>query len=186
MALAAMHLDQQTSSPPPERRFSPSQLLSLVDEVAAADALWTDLVDHDADERAALRLIATGLDEVWLLGWTPGQRVELHDHGPSHAAFRVVGGTLTELARGPRGLSRNSLMSGSRRAVPSGTVHGVLNESSTAATSIHAYSPALSSMTFYDATATRALRSERVEPTVPVLHDPDRWSIRTVRQPAHA
>ncbi len=60
---------------------SPAQLLCLVDEVAAAEALWADLVGHDADEGAALRLIATGLYEVWLLGRTPGQRVELHDHG---------------------------------------------------------------------------------------------------------
>ena len=125
------------------------------------------LVAHDPDERSTLRLIATDLYEVWLLGWTPGQQVELHDHGPSHAAFRVVEGSLTELEPNPPKLRRRLLTTGSRRTVPSGTVHDVLNDSPAMATSIHAYSPPLSAMTFYDATATRVLRSERVEPIAP-------------------
>ncbi|MDQ6696499.1 MAG: cysteine dioxygenase family protein [Actinomycetota bacterium] len=166
---------------PPDRRLSPAQLLALVDEVVATESRWTHLVAHDADDRSTLRLIANELYEVWLLGWTPGQRVELHDHGPSHAALRVVEGTLTELEPGGRGLRRRTLATGSRRTVASGTVHDVLNASCTAATSIHAYSPPLSSMTFYDATATRPLRSERVEPAAPVLHAVPRWWPETVR-----
>lgn len=53
--------------------------------------------------------------------------------------------------------------------MPSGTVHDVLNESTAAASSIHAYSPPRSAMTFYDATARRPVRFERVEPAEPVL-----------------
>lgn len=152
-------------------RLSPAQLLDLVDHVVSGRAVWSDLVAHDPDQRSTFRLIATDLYEVWLLGWTPGQRVDLHDHGPSHGAFRVVEGTLTEIEPGPARLHRRHLGDGSGRMVPSGTVHDVLNDSLGPATSIHAYSPPLSSMTFYDATATRPLRSERVEPVVAVLHD---------------
>ena len=40
--------------------------------------------------------MATPIYEVWLLGWTPGQSVGLHDHGPANGAFIIVDGTLTE------------------------------------------------------------------------------------------
>jgi predicted metal-dependent enzyme (double-stranded beta helix superfamily) len=173
---------QPRSPYPIESSLPPAELLALVDEVVAAEALWRHLVVHDASDRATLRLIATDCYEVWLLGWTPGQRVELHDHGPSHAAFQVVEGTLTELEPGPRGLARRIRTTGSRRAVPSGTVHDVLNASSTPATSLHAYSPPLSSMTFYDPSATRPLRSERVEPTAPVVSGAGRWSVPRMRR----
>jgi predicted metal-dependent enzyme (double-stranded beta helix superfamily) len=159
-------------------RLSPARLLRLVDEVASAEALWSPFVAHDPDERSTLRLIATVDYEVWLLGWTPGQRVDLHDHGPSHAAFRVVEGTLTEIEPGLHGLHRRALAAGSRRMVASGTVHDVLNESPRSATSLHAYSPPLSAMTFYDPTATRPLRSERVEPTAPVWPGLGDWPTR--------
>lgn len=182
MPRTAVRQSRPTMASHADPRCSPAELLVLVDDIAAAGDLWGHLVAHDAIERSTLRLIATNLYEVWLLGWTPGQRVEFHDHGPSHAAFRVVEGTLTELEPGMHDVRRHRLVAGSRRTVPSGTVHDVLNSSSTAATSIHAYSPPLSSMTFYDATATRPLRSERVEPMAPVLHGPGRWPTRTARR----
>ena len=69
--------------------------------------------------------------------------------------------------------------------VPSGTVHDVLNDSPAMATSIHAYSPPLSAMTFYDATATRVLRSERVEPIAPVLDSSSIWPVTGVPQVAY-
>jgi predicted metal-dependent enzyme (double-stranded beta helix superfamily) len=146
-----------------------ASLLGLVDDVVAAKGLWSRLVTHDPRERSNVRLIGSELYEVWLLGWTPGQRVELHDHGPSQAAIRVVEGELTELEYAGAGLTRRTLPTGSRRTVPSGTLHDVLNESATIATSIHAYSPPLSVMTFYDPTSARPVRSEAVEPVVAVL-----------------
>jgi Cysteine dioxygenase type I len=163
-------------------RLTPGALLGIIDDVASAVAVWAHLVEHDPGQRSTLRLVATDLYEVWLLGWTPGQHVELHDHGPSHAAFQVVDGTLTELVREHGGIRRLTVGVGSRRTVPSGTVHDVLNDSSSVATSVHAYSPPLSAMTFYDATATRPLRSERIAPTMPVLGGLDLGPNRAVPQ----
>ena len=149
--------------------LSPKTLLALVDVVATAPEQWSHLVVHDPQERLCVRLIATDLYEIWLLGWTPGQSVDLHDHGPSHAAFRVVEGQLTEVKPGLLGLRRQTLVAGSRRRLASGTVHDVLNDSPAPATSIHAYSPPLSVMTFYDRTASMKLRSEPVNSEAPVF-----------------
>ena len=92
----------------------------------------------------------------------------------------MVEGNLTELEPNPPKLRRRLLTTGSRRIVPSGTVHDVLNDSLAMATSIHAYSPPLSAMTFYDATATQVVRAERVEPIAPVLDSQSIWPVTGV------
>lgn len=89
----------------------------------------------------------------------------------------MVEGDLIELEPGPAGLRRRALATGSRGTVPSGTVHDVLNDSAAPASSIHAYSPPLSGMTFSDHMATRPVRSERVEPVAPVLAATGAWLI---------
>ena len=73
-----------------------AMLVEIVTGLAAAEALWRPHVTHDAAERARLRLLATPAYEVWLLGWTPGQSVGLHDHGDANGAFVVVDGELVE------------------------------------------------------------------------------------------
>jgi Cysteine dioxygenase type I len=42
-------------------------------------------------------LLATDRYEAWVIGWMPGQRVELHDHCSSAGALAVVDGRLIEL-----------------------------------------------------------------------------------------
>ena len=94
--------------------------------------------------------------EVWLLGWTPGQSVGLHDHGGANGAFVVVDGTLTETsstAAVDRTLVRTVLGAGDVGPVPAGAVHDVANRSARNATSIHAYSRPLTSMGFYASSA---------------------------------
>ena len=100
-----------------------------------------------------------------MLGWWPGQSVELHDHGDSHAAFTVVEGDLVEVTAGRRTAARAArrCRRASTRVVPAGTRHDVLNLTTTPATSIHVYSPQLTSMTFYDPIDQRPLRVEAVE-----------------------
>jgi mannose-6-phosphate isomerase-like protein (cupin superfamily) len=103
--------------------------------------------------------------EVWVLGWWPGQSVELHDHGDSHAAFTVVEGELVEVTgRSDGGLDRLELPTGATRLVRAGTRHDVLNLGTGPATSIHVYSPQLTSMTFYDAIDQQVLRVEPMAP----------------------
>lgn len=123
--------------------------------LAAAEGLWRPHVSHDPVSRTSVRLVSTPAYEVWLLGWTPGQRVELHDHGGADAAFVVVDGELDELtlggpADGPRHLGRRHLRAGEVGTVASGAVHDVVNRSTLVATSLHVYADPLRTMTFYD------------------------------------
>ena len=139
----------------PGARLDTTTLSDIVHGLAIAEDLWRPHVLHDPDERARVRLLATPAYEVWLLGWTPGQSVGLHDHGGANAAFFVVDGTLTETVtvdRASRALVDRSIPAGSAGAVPAGHLHDVANRSSTLATSIHAYSKPLRSMGFYDVT----------------------------------
>ncbi len=125
-------------------------LTDLVIDLAGAPDLWRNLAVHDPVERGKVRLLGTPDYEVWLLGWYPGQRVELHDHGESTAAFVVVEGELAELRADRQGrVHRTQLEPGRARVAPPGTIHDVINVSSTLATSLHAYAPPLTSMGFY-------------------------------------
>ena len=77
-------------------RLDVAALADIATGLAEAEELWRPHVVHDGVERARVRLLATPVYEVWLLGWTPGQSVGLHDHGDANGAFVVVDGTLTE------------------------------------------------------------------------------------------
>lgn len=169
--------------PPPVPATSPDR---LADTLAASPELWAHLVDHQPDHRVHHRL-ATGPGwEAYLITWPSGHGVELHDHGGSAGAVAVVEGHLVELVAarpgqatppgpgtpgsgaGPRPLVRVALPSGSTRRVPARRVHDVVNAGAAPATSIHVYSPPLTTMTFYD-DALRPVRTERVFPVPPLL-----------------
>jgi mannose-6-phosphate isomerase-like protein (cupin superfamily) len=158
-------------------RLAPSFLLGIAEGIAGSP-LWHGLADPGPDGRSAVRIVRAECYEVWVLGWWPGQSVELHDHGYSHAAFTVVEGNLVEVTARPRGgLERLELAAGASRVVPAGTRHDVLNLDGAPATSIHVYSPELTSMTFYDAIDQRPLRVEPVESSPAVWPDvaANRW-----------
>ena len=147
-------------------------LADIVSGLAAVPDLWRSLVVHDPVERGKVRLLGTDDYEVWLLGWCPGQHVELHDHGDSSAAFVVVEGDLVELRADAAGeVHRVELVGGQPRHAPRGTVHDVINVGTEVATSIHAYSPPLTSMGFYPE---GLAGPERIEPVaeVPAMFDP--------------
>ena len=134
--------------------------------LAAADA-WLPRVEYRAasrwtgllppDEAAALvdpSLHADLADaQVWLLTWLPGQGTPLHDHGGSAGAFAVVRGALTEdTVGGPDGAVREvvtDLSAGRVRHFGPHHVHRVTNRGTLPAVSVHAYTPALRSMTTY-------------------------------------
>lgn len=125
-------------------------LVDIAVGLGRAEALWQPYVDHDPLSRTSVRLVATDLYEAWLLGWTPTQQVELHDHGGSNAAFVVLEGTLTELTLGAEGTAAARLDAGEPGTVAAGVVHDVLNSGRTNATSLHVYSRPLRTMTFYE------------------------------------
>jgi predicted metal-dependent enzyme (double-stranded beta helix superfamily) len=125
-------------------------LTDIVTGLAQAEALWRPHVLHDADDRARVRLLATPSYEVWLLGWTPGQAVGLHDHGDANGAFVVVDGELVETTLTSSGVADRRLQPGGVGRIPVGAVHDVANRSRRLATSIHAYSRPLTVMGFYE------------------------------------
>jgi len=93
--------------------------------------------------------------DAWLIAWPSGGKVELHDHGNSTGAVSVIGGALVEAVpwrddTGRLSLVRRELQAGATLGFGAGHVHDVTNESDQHALSLHVYSPALTSMTFYD------------------------------------
>lgn len=116
----------------------------------------------------AWRLLARSDDfDAWLIAWPPGGKVELHDHGESAGALSVVTGSLVEAAprrdeTGRLSLERHELRAGTTLGFGVGHVHDVINESCAHALSVHVYSPALTTMTFYDLAGDRLVaRAER-------------------------
>lgn len=88
--------------------------------------------------------------EAWLEGWPAGDRIELHDHGGSATAIRVVAGRLLETAVGTGGrLTRRRLEAGSTTWLPPSHVHDLVNVDAVPALSVHVYSPPLRTMTYY-------------------------------------
>ena len=158
-------------------RLAPSFLKAIAQGIAGSP-LWHGLAEPGPDGRSAVRIVRSDCYEVWVLGWWPGQSVELHDHGESHAAFTVVDGDLVEVtAAAWGGFERLEVTSGSSRVVPAGTRHDVLNLTAAPATSIHVYSPPLTAMTFYDPIDQRPVRAEAVQDRDAVWPDlaANRW-----------
>jgi hypothetical protein len=136
--------------------MTPGELANLVrfyaDEVASGQYPW---VQFDADERWHQRLYRDRRVDVWLISWLPEQGTRLHDHGGSAGAFAVLTGALTESV--PSGY-QDARMRVRDTERPAGScvrfgrhyIHDVRNLAQRPAVSVHAYSPPLTSMTYYD------------------------------------
>jgi quercetin dioxygenase-like cupin family protein len=159
--------------------------LSALADIAAGLALSPIAMppnpDGERHQRGSMGLLASDAYDVWLLRWPPGSNVEPHDHGDAHGAFTVVTGTLDEVRweRGTRRIRR--LHAGDAAAIPVGQVHDVVGVGAGTAVSVHAYSPPLREMRFYDDDAERVLAVELVESGAPVL---DRRDAATALHPA--
>lgn len=133
----------------------PSWLGRLTQRLTASPDLWRLRVHHDRLQRWYAQLHVEDTFEVWLLGWDVGQDTELHDHGGSSGAFTVCEGELTELHTTHHRLGRlrqATTGAGASRRFGPAYVHDLRNAGAGRATSIHAYAPPLSSMTFFDHT----------------------------------
>jgi len=135
-------------------RLSPAQLRAVTVKLAAHREFWADLVVHDPDVRWYLPLHRSNACDVWLLAWERGQDTDWHDHGGSSGSFAVAEGSLIEEYRVPSGrrLGRRRLRATEAVAFGPGHVHDVAHGGEGSATSIHAYSPPLSAMTYYKRT----------------------------------
>lgn len=114
---------------------------------------WPGALDM---ERRSWRLMARTADfDAWLIAWPSGGKVELHDHGRSTGAVSVISGSLVEAVpwrddTGRLSLDRHELREGATLGFGAGHVHDVTNESDGPTLSLHVYSPALTTMTFYE------------------------------------
>ncbi|MCV7301656.1 cysteine dioxygenase family protein [Mycobacterium barrassiae] len=110
--------------------------------------------------------------DVWLISWVPDRSTELHDHGGSLGALTVVSGALEETRWDGRELRRRHLKAGDQAAFPLGWVHDVVwapdrdtSAPITPTLSVHAYSPPLTAMSYYEVTPRNTLRRNRTELT---------------------
>lgn len=157
--------------------------LRLPDLLLASDRATDDVLsgrfDHllpvggpPRDERWFTRLHGDDELDIWLISWVPDRSTELHDHGGSLGALTVVSGALRETRWDGGALRRRRLSAGDQAAFPLGWVHDVvwaperdLSAPVTPTLSVHAYSPPLTAMSYYDVTDRKTLRRNRTELT---------------------
>jgi len=168
-------LDRAVASALPTR-LRPADLLRLTDE-GAEDVLagrYDHLLPTDGrwpdDERWATRLLTDDEVDVWLISWTPGKSTELHDHAGSLGALTVLSGALSEFRWNGTELRQRTLTAGDQASFPIGWVHDVMRATAAAVEptgpldptlSVHAYSPPLTAMSYYEVTGHGTLRRSR-------------------------
>ncbi len=135
-------------------------------------------------ERTWLLLAVTDLFEAWAIGWPPGGKIELHDHGLSSGAIQVATGSLTETSvrptdRGVAVISCHQLEAGQHRTFGPRYIHDLTNYHDEQAISVHVYGPRLTSMTYFRVDRVGKLVPRRVQALTPVgpfdvtaAHDP--------------
>ena len=117
-----------------------------------------------ATQRWFTRLHSDDEVDVWLISWAPGKSTELHDHAGSLGALTLLSGSLDEYRWAGNRLRRRRLDAGDQAAFPLGWVHDVVwapspkPEAETPTLSVHAYSPPLTAMSYYEVTERQTLR----------------------------
>lgn len=161
-------------------RLRVPDLLHATDQ--AADDVLSGRYDHllprdgvPENERWFTRIHGDDELDVWLISWVPGAATELHDHGGSLGALTVLSGSLNEYRWDGRQLRRRRLDAGDQAGFPLGWVHDVvwaprpIEVTSVAQVqptlSVHAYSPPLTAMSYYEVTERNTLRRQRTELT---------------------
>jgi Cysteine dioxygenase type I len=159
-------------------RLRQADLLHLTDQTA--DDVLSGRFDHvvppagvPTDDRWFVRLHGDAEVDIWLISWVPGACTELHDHGGSLGALTLLSGSLDEFRWDGKRLRQRRLEAGDQAAFPLGWVHDVVWAPSAAAVpppasptlSVHAYSPPLTVMSYYEVTGGQTLRCKRTELT---------------------
>ncbi len=108
-------------------------------DMAARRERWAHLLRYDPDTRFSALVEKTAEQEIWLMGWLPGQHTDLHDHGPTTGAFTLVSGSLTEIVAPGRTQVLHHLTAGQSRVFGPDYVHQVRNDGPDPAVTIHVY-----------------------------------------------
>lgn len=180
VSAAANPIPDRPVAPALPTRLRPADLLRLTDETG--EDVFSGRYDHllpangewPTVERWATRLVADDEVDVWLISWTPDKSTRLHDHAGSLGALTVLSGALAEYRWNGSELRHRVLRAGDQAAFPIGWVHDVVRAparvavSGPAATgpldptlSVHAYSPPLTAMSYYEVTGRGSLRRTR-------------------------
>jgi hypothetical protein len=148
----------------------PVDLTTIARRLAASAGDLTPL--RGQAERSWIRLASTHRFEAWAIGWPPGGRIALHDHGSANGVVAVAAGTLTETnarvsRRGTVVIGTQRIRAGEHREFGAGYVHDLTNDDDDEAISVHVYAPHLSTMHYYELNDRGRLvivRSEHTEP----------------------
>ena len=139
----------------PFSRLRESELAEVVMAVSRRLDLWQDLVEVSPVGRWWMPLHAADNFEVMLQTWNGEHATDWHDHGGSSGAFAVTSGALFERYRATDGATvmERRITLGKVAAFGPGHVHDVGHVAGPPALSIHAYSPALTRLTYYERTS---------------------------------
>jgi len=134
------------------RERTRTELEVLVRELAQRPGLWRGLVEHSPVDRIYSRLHLDANLEVWLICWSRLQDTGFHDHDRSRGAVAVVDGAVAErrLGVGPVTPVTAVYGAGSTFSFGAAHIHDVSQTGRSPATSLHAYSPRLGQMGFYE------------------------------------
>lgn len=167
--MAALDLDLERDDASAVREpLDHAVLVDIACGIAEARDLWAPHAVHDPMDRAPQRLLVTDAYEVWVIGWTEGQGVDMHDHGGSAGVLVVTEGVLTERRAGSE---PEKLGPGAVQELSPSVRHEVANLDRAPATSIHVYSPPLVAMGYYDEHGERSILLEPI-PDEPAVLDP--------------
>jgi Cysteine dioxygenase type I len=149
---------------------APDVLGAIAAGLAAVTEPWELSVGELPTDRRYRRLLATPVYEAWVIRWPSGESLDPHDHGGSAGAFSVVSGELEEATFEGDTTVVRTFTPGQTSHFRASQVHAIVNRGAVAATSVHVYSPPLSSMTYYGL--------DTVSRLVAVAHDAGGWDDR--------
>jgi predicted metal-dependent enzyme (double-stranded beta helix superfamily) len=160
MEIPSQRSSERLTTPRGRTRLPLDELTQVVATTVSRRADWWHQVRlPSGHDRWWTRLTAQRDTDVWLLTWLPGQATDLHDHGESAASFAVVSGHLAEIRADPTGATtRHRWRPGPVTWLAPGVVHEVTGAGSGPSVSVHAYSPPLTRMTYYDSDTRAGLR----------------------------
>jgi hypothetical protein len=149
-----------------KRALGPVDLLATAHRLARSATSLPGM--DDPCERCWRTIVANDQFEAWVVAWPVGGAIELHDHGNSAGAVVVARGVLSETSVRPSDdqtvfASSTSVGTGEHVIFGPGYVHDFVNSGPGPALSVHVYSPALHSMTYFDWSDDQGLIGVRTE-----------------------
>ena len=134
---------------PTARVVGADVLAAIAAGLAAVTVPWELGMHEVPTERRFHRVLATDAYEAWVICWPSGESLDMHDHGGSAGAFSIVSGQLDEATIESGVKVVRTFAAGDTTAFDASRVHAVANRGDAVATSVHVYSPPLSSMMYY-------------------------------------